>query len=114
MAAGSDKSNPPRARRFEGTLKGDIFDGSVWVKVLIQDVGDNGVSLVCSKAFEPGKTTSLRLQLAPGKTIECKVEIRHSNDMGTGAKIVSMDEINRRAYDQYLQEFFSQHLGKLG
>ena len=114
MAAGSDKSIPPRAKRFAGTLKGDILDGSVWVKALIQDVGDNGVSLVCSKSFEPGKTTSLRLQLAPGKIIECKVEIRHSNDLGTGAKILSMDEKNRFAYDQYLQEFFSQQLGKLG
>jgi hypothetical protein len=113
MAAGSEKSNPPRAPRFAGTLRGEISDGSAWVKVLIQDVSDNGVSLVCSKAFGAGKIADLRLQLR-SNLIECKVEIRHSNDMGTGVKIVTMDERNRRAYDQYIQEFFSQQLGKLG
>jgi hypothetical protein len=114
MAAGSVKSSPPRAQRIAVSPKGEIFDGSVWIKALIQDVSDAGVALVCSREFRQGEILKLRLQLAPGNLIEFTVEIRHSNDMGTGAKIVSIDEKNRSAYDQYIQEFYSQHLGKLG
>ena len=112
--AASNKSHPQRAPRFPVTPKGEIFDGDRTLRALIQDVSDNGVLLVCSKEFNKGDILGLRLHLSPSVFVDCEVEVRHSNDMGTGTKIVSMDEKNRRAYERYLQEFFSQQLGKLG
>ncbi len=114
MAAGSGKSTPPRALRFVVTPKAEILDGTTTIKAIIQDVSDSGLLLVCSREFARGQQLGLRLQLAPGSFIDCTIEVRHSNDLGTGARIISMDEKNRRAYDQYLQEYFSQQLGKLG
>jgi hypothetical protein len=106
------KVNQRSAPRFPVTPRGEIFDGStmVKVKVLIQDVSDNGMSLVCTREFQPGQILDLKLQLSPSATLECKVEVRHSNELCTGTKIVSIDDKNRRMYDQYLQEFFSQRL----
>jgi hypothetical protein len=33
--------------------------------------------------------------------------------MGTGVKILTMNEQNRRIFDRYLQEYFSHNLGRL-
>jgi hypothetical protein len=113
MATTPKKPNQRSAPRYAITPRGEILDGLTLVKVqvLIQDISDNGLSLVCSREFEPGQILDLKLQLSPSATVECKVEVRHSSDVGTGTKIVSMDDKNRRMYDQYLQEFFSQRLG---
>ena len=112
--AANDKSNLRRASRFPVTPKGELFDGEKTFRVLIQDVSDTGVLLVCSKEFQPGQVLTLSLQLSASNFVDCEIEVRHSNELGTGARIVSMDEKNRQAYERYLQEFFSQQLGKSG
>ena len=112
--AANDKSNLRRAPRFPVTPKGELFDGVKTLRALIQDVSDTGVLLVCSKEFAPGQVLTLSMQLSPGTFVNCEIEVRHSSDMGTGARIVSMDEKNRQAYERYLQEYFSHQLGKSG
>jgi hypothetical protein len=111
MAARSDISNTPRAPRLELTRKGEIFDGASWVKILIQDISDGGLSLVCTKQFDPGQIVGLRLLLNATEFIDCTVEVRHSNNIATGVKILSMDEKYRRAYEQYLQALYSERRG---
>ncbi len=102
--------NQRRSPRFAVTPRGELSDGVSTVKVLIQDISDSGMSLVCSKDYAPGAILDLKLNLSASTTIECEIEVRYSSDMGTGCKIVDMDDRNRRAYDHYLQEFFSQRL----
>ena len=114
MAAASDKSRPRRAPRFPVTPKGEVTEGGKTLRAIVQDVSDSGVLLVCSKEFTPGQILGLRLHLSTGTFVDCEIEVRHSNDMGTGARISKMDELNRRSYERYLQEFFSQQLGKSG
>ena len=99
-----------RAPRFPVTPRGEISDGSGTIKVLIQDISDSGLLLVCSKEYAPGTVLDLKLNLSASSAIECKIEVRHSSDMGTGCKIVAMDDRTRRIYDQFMQEFFSQRL----
>jgi hypothetical protein len=99
-----------RAPRFRVTPRGEISDGSSTVKALVQDISDSGMSLVCSKEYATGTVLDLKLNLNASTSVECKVEVRYSSDMGTGVKIVTMDDINRRIYDNFLQEFFSQRL----
>lgn len=112
--AASGTSNLRRAPRFVVTPKGELSDGTKTMRALIQDVSDTGVLLVCSKEFAPGQVLTLSMQLSPGTFVVCEIEVRHSNDMGTGARIVSMDDKNRQAYERYLQEYFSQQLSKSG
>ena len=114
MAAASDKDNLRLTQRLLVTPKGEISDGTTIVKALIQDISDEGLLLVSSKIYTPGQTLGLKFQVSTGTIIDCKVEVRHSSDMGTGVKIISMSEQHRRAYVRYLQEFYSNQLGKLG
>jgi len=114
MSAGTSQSLQPRAPRFDLSSRGEIFDGSNWVNMMVLDVSDGGLSLVCTREFPPGEVLNMRMLLPAGTHIECTAEIRHSSDMGTGAKIVSMDDRSRRAYDHYLQEFYTQDLGRFG
>lgn len=114
MAASSNKTNQRRAPRLQLTPKGEISDGATTVKALLQDISDDGMLLICSKDFAVGKVIELKFHMPSGASIECTCEVRHSSDMGTGVKIVAMTDQHRRAYEQYLQEYFSQHLGKLG
>ncbi len=103
----SGKASPPgapRAPRADATLRGEVFDGAVGSKVLIQDISDSGVLMICTRQFDPGKTLGLRFLLNAGNSIDCTVEVRHSNELGTGAMIVFMDEKYRSAYDQHLRD----------
>jgi hypothetical protein len=99
-----------RAPRFAATPRGEVSDGISTVKALIQDISDSGMSMVCSKEYVPGAILDLKLNLNASTTVECEIEVRYSSDMGTGCKIVYMDDRNRRTYDHFLQEFFSQRL----
>lgn len=109
-----NKTNQRRAQRFEVTPKGELSDGVTAVKVLVQDISDEGMLLVCSKDYAVGTLLHLKLNVSQGTAIECTIEVRHSSDMGTGIRIVDMNAQNRRAYERYLQEYFSHQLGKLG
>ena len=64
---------------------------------------------LCRSYFRSGV-----INLAPGLTVDCEVEVRHCTDQGIGVKIDFMDDQNCKAYQGYLQEFFSQQLNKLG
>lgn len=111
--AQSSSDNLRRTQRLLVTPKAEISDGTAAIKALIQDVSDEGVLLVCSKIYAPGQALTLKFQVSSGTIIDCKVEVRHSSDMGTGVKIVSMSEQHRRAYERYLQEYFAHQLNKL-
>jgi biotin operon repressor len=113
MAASKDP-DLRRSQRLIVTPKGEVFDGSAWARTLIQDISASGLLLVCSKTFAPGQKLALKLHISSATIVECTVEVRHSNDMGTGVQIRSMSDQHRRTYDRYLQEYFSQHLGRLG
>ncbi len=114
MATAPDKTFQRKSPRFTVTPKSDIFFEDKMYKALVQDLSDNGMLLLCSRDFEPGSIIGVHLNLAPGLTVDCEVEVRHCTDQGIGVKIDFMDDQNCKAYQGYLQEFFSQQLNKLG
>jgi hypothetical protein len=113
MAAPSNRANLRRAQRIKVTPRGEIVGRGNSVKVLLQDISDEGFLLLCSREFEAGELLELKFQISPGLSIECRVEVRHSSDMGTGVKIVAMNEQTRRAFDRYLEEHYSHNHGRL-
>jgi hypothetical protein len=113
MAAASNVTNKRRAQRIRVTPRGELIDGGDRVKVLLQDISDDGFQLLCSREFKTGKVLQLQLSLSPGVLMECSVEVRHSSDLGTGVKILSIGDQHRRAIDRYLQEYFSHNVGRL-
>jgi hypothetical protein len=114
MATPTNRANTRRATRINLTPRGELIGGGTSIKVLLQDVSDEGFLLLCSREFEPGEVYELKFQISPGSIVECSVEVRHSSEMGTGVKIVSINEQSRRVLAHFLEEHFSHHLGRLG
>lgn len=88
------------------------WDG--WFPCELLDMSDQGFLLVCNKPLAVGQILSLRCALYPEKLLECKVEIRHTNESGTGTKIVEMDAKSIALCQLYLQEHYSDRLNKSG
>jgi len=112
MAATPNRVDKRRAPRVRVTPRGELSDGAAVAKVLLQDICDDGFQLLCSREFEPGEIYVLKFELTPGVPIDCSVEVRHSSELGTGVKILSISDQCRRAIDRYLQEYFSHHVGR--
>ena len=114
MAAASDKAHLRKSPRYTVTPKSDVFFEDKMYKALVQDLSDSGMLVLCSRDFKAGDILGVHLNLSPGVTVDCEVVVRHCTDMGIGVQIDYMDDANRRTYQSYLQEFFSQQLNKLG
>lgn len=114
MAIPPDKVFQRKSPRFTVTPKSDIFFEDKMYKALAQDLSDSGMLLLCSRDFDAGAIIGVHLNLAPGIAVDCEVEVRHCTEMGIGVKIDYMDDQNRKAYQIFLQEQFSQQLNKSG
>ncbi len=113
MAATPGRVDKRRAPRVRVTPRGELIDGANSIKVLLQDICDDGFQLLSSREFEAGEIYGLQFELSPGVSIECSVEVRHSGELGTGVKILSISDQCRRAIDRYLQEYFSHNVGRV-
>lgn len=114
MAASRDNTNLRHSPRFAVTPKCDIFFDDKKYKALAQDLSDSGMLLLCSREFKIGEILGVHLNLALDLTVDCEAVVCYSTELGTGVKIDFMDDQNRRNYQSYLQEYFSQQLNKLG
>jgi hypothetical protein len=85
-----------------------------WFPCMVLDVSDHGFLVVCNKPLSVGQILQLKCELFPQKTLDCKIEIRHATDSGTGTKIVEIDDKATRLLQMYLQEQYSNNLNKGG
>ena len=99
--------------RLEVTPKADIHDGDNKFKALIQDLSDTGLAFVCSRSWPSGKLLDMTIYFTQG-IVTAEIEVRHSTDIGTGARFTFMDDISRGVYEKFMQEYFGQHLNRLG
>ena len=90
------------------------ISGDAWFPCRLLDMSDHGFLLVCSKTLAVGQILGLRCELYPGKRLESKVEIRHADETGIGARIVELDEKSIGFCQLFLQEHYSDKLGKSG
>ena len=99
--------------RLEVTPRADIHDGDNKFKALIQDLSDTGLAFVCSRSWPSGKLLDMTIYFTQG-IVTAEIEVRHSTDIGTGARFTFMDDISRGVYEKFMQEYFGQHLNRLG
>ena len=99
--------------RLDVTPKADIHDVENKYKALIQDVSDTGLAFVCSRSWPSGKLVDLTIYFPQG-IVTAEIEIRHSTDIGTGARFTFMDDISRGVYEKFMLEYYGDHLAKSG
>ena len=114
MDATSDKPHLRSSPRFTVTSKCAIFYEDKMSKAMVQDLSDGGMLLMCNRDFDQGIIFGVHLDLSPGVSIDCEVEVRNRAESGIGVKIDYMDDQNRKLYQGYLQEILSSQLNKLG
>jgi hypothetical protein len=92
----------------------ESISGDAWFPCRLLDMSDHGFLLVCSKALAVRQILDLRCKLYPDKLLECKVEIRHADATGIGARIVEIDQKSIGFCQLFLQEHYSDKLNKSG
>ena len=84
----------------------------MWFPCLVQDMSKKGFFLVSNREHTVGQSLYLRCALYPEKNLECRVEVRHVNEMGVGAQIVEIDQKGIDLCQVYLQEQYAERFNR--
>ena len=99
---------PVREKGLLNTILVDTRDA--WFPCMVQDMSDNGFLLLCTKELSVGQALGFRCELFPEKTLDCKIEVRHSSLAGMGTKVTEIDRRGSSLVQLYLQEQYSLKL----
>jgi hypothetical protein len=75
-------------------------------------MSDGGFLIMPTVTVEEGQILDFGFELYPGKSVACKIEVRHVGDSGVGARIKEIDDENARLCQLYLQEHYSSKLDR--
>lgn len=98
------------AVKERGSAKPAVIIEDAWFPCMLQDMSDNGFLVLCSKEVSVGQVLDFKCELFPGKTLTCKVEVRHVSPAGAGTKVVEIDGRGRSLITLYLEEQYSLKL----
>jgi PilZ domain len=80
-----------KSMRIPVSYRGTIRDGQMARKCLIQDMSSTGMFVVSTAPYKPGEILRLECDMGEGRSLACKVEVRHcDDDMCMGVKIVEI------------------------
>lgn len=92
--------------------KGELRSGDGWFACRVLDMSDTGFSIICNKPLTVGKVLDFRCELYPGKSLNCKIEIRHVDDTCVGTRIVEISRKGANLCQLFLQEKYFDRRGK--
>ena len=75
-------------------------------------MSDGGFLIMPTVTLEEGQVLDFGFELYPGKSIECKIEVKHVGDSGVGTRIKEIDDEGARLCQLYLQEHYSGKLDR--
>ena len=110
MRTQEQRAEPRVSISRRGTLKSN----EIWFPCLVQEMSKKGFFLVSNRAYTVGQSLDLRCALYPEKHLQCKVEVRHVNEMGVGAQIVEIDQKGIDLCQLYLQEQYAERFNRPG
>lgn len=98
--------------RVSTSRRGTLKFGSASFPCLVLDISDGGFLIMPTVTLEEGQVIDFGCELYPGKSLACKIEVRHVGDSGVGTKITEIDEKGARLCQLYLQEHYSGRLDR--
>ncbi len=96
--------------RIPVTQRGNLSAGDSWFPCMVLDVSNSGFLMLCNKQLVTGQIFDFRCELYPGKFLDCKIEVMHSNDDSAGTMITDIDEKAMSLFNLYLEEKFAVKL----
>ena len=94
--------------------RGQLHAGETWFPCVVLDMSNGGFLMLCARDLGVGQVLDFRCELLPQKVLDCKLEVRHFNDSALGAKIVEIDERGHDLCQRFLEEQYSDKLGRFG
>ena len=104
------KSDARKEPRLAHSRRGTLTAAGTPSACLVQDVSTKGFLIMSTKRFQVGDVLELKCELFPGKTLECKVEVRHITDDCLGTRIVEISEAASRLCQQFMEEHYAERL----
>jgi len=93
--------------RIPVTQRGKLSAGGEWFPCMVLDVSNSGFLLVSNKRLTVGDIFDFRCELNPGKVLDCKIEIMHSDDDSAGTLITDIDAKAIDLFQGFLQEKYA-------
>ena len=93
--------------RIPVTQRGKLSAGGEWFPCMVLDVSNSGFLLVSNKQLTVGDIFDFRCELNPGKFLDCKIEVMHSDGDSAGTLITDIDEKAVNLFQGYLQEKYA-------
>lgn len=100
--------------RVPMSRKATLSFGGGSVACLIQDFSSTGFFIVCNRPLPIGQVVELRCELDAEKYLQCKIEIKHGKDSCFGTRIVEINESGKALCQQFLVEYYSKNLNRIG
>ncbi|MBL8037032.1 MAG: PilZ domain-containing protein [Nitrospira sp.] len=102
-----------KSSRVDVGRSGRLRRGGLTAPCTVLDVSESGVRVESRLYAKSGDALQLTMELQPGKSVTCELEVVHVRSPKLGAKIVSMSPENREqlahALDDQVQRNFSRH-----
>ncbi|MFO0700326.1 MAG: PilZ domain-containing protein [Nitrospira sp.] len=102
-----------KSSRVDVGRSGRLQRGALTAPCTVLDVSESGVRLESRLYTKIGDVLQLTMELQPGTSITCKLEVVHVRSPKLGAKIVSMSPEDREqlthALEEQVQRNFSRH-----
>ncbi|MBX3327444.1 MAG: PilZ domain-containing protein [Nitrospira sp.] len=99
--------------RVDVGWSGRLRRGRLTAPCTVLDVSESGVRVESRLYAKSGDALQLTMELQPGKSVTCELEVVHVRSPKLGAKIVSMSPEDREqlthALDDQVQRNFSRH-----
>lgn len=102
-----------KSSRVDVGRNGRLQRGGLSAPCTVLDISESGVRLESRLYAKTGDMLQLTMELQPGKSITCELEVVHVRSPKLGAKIVSMSPEGREQLihllDDQVQRNFSRH-----
>jgi hypothetical protein len=99
--------------RIPVTQRGNLSAGdAAWFPCMVLDMSSSGFLMVSNTHFEVGQILEFRCELYPEKSLNCMIEVMHSNEDSAGTMITEIDEKAKSLLQVYLEEKYAVKLDK--
>jgi hypothetical protein len=88
--------------RVPVTHRGMLGSPEDWHHCLIEDISARGFLIISTIKLKVGYVLELKCELFPGRTLMCKIEVRHVSDDCVGTMIVEIDDAGVRLCEEFI------------
>lgn len=89
--------------RIPISLRGSIGNGHRVSPCLVHDMSHSGLLIVCAEPFDEGQVLELTCSKPQGKSLSCKVQVRHRDEDVMGVAILEIHAQSEHGYRLYTQ-----------